>query len=140
MGEEDLGVEPLREVLQLAQGDEVGGGVVVEAGDQLLLPGLLRVGDVGAEEHRPLTLPLDHQRVVAHRVAGRVQEPDAVGEVDLLSLQPAVGGVGSVENLVRVAEPLERFRHEAVAELVLADPGDGLRQVPLAATVIKVEV
>ena len=134
-------LEPLREVLDLAQRGEVGGRVVVEAGDQLLLPGLPRVGDVGAgTASARCPSRSSSERVVADRVAGRVAgagprrrtRPPRPRAND----RPSRGG----ETPCRRSRAARTAPARGVAKLLLADPGHRVGQVALAAAVIEVEM
>jgi len=96
-----------------------------------------RVGDVGHEEQRTAVLQLDQQRVMPDRVPGRVEQVDALGELDV-ALEQRELRARVVEALVGVAEPLERLGCPRLAELVAVQVGRRGAQVLVAAAVVEV--
>jgi hypothetical protein len=81
----------------------------------------------------------DEQGAVPDRVAGRLEQPQALRELDVsrhrLELHAVV-----IPRLVRVAEELERLVIARLGELVLVHDIRDAREVLVAADVVEVEV
>ena len=99
-----------------------------------------RVDDVEGEQHRlRRRVAADEQGVMPDRVAGRLEQPQALRELDVarhrLELRALV-----IPRLVRVAEELERLVVARLGELLLVHDIRDAREVLVAADVVEVEV